>query len=123
MPQSANRPKQAKRRAPRTAWRPGQSGNPRGRPKLDRHVRDLARRYTEEAIEALANIMRDESESATARTRAAEVILDRGWGRPAPYEEAPSPGPKTPGDEMSEQEVDARIQQLLEVYEPLVAVT
>lgn len=67
--------------APKTAWRPGTSGNPGGRPKVVGHVRDLARTHTEEAIKALADIMRDPSEKGAARVRAAEALLDRAWGR------------------------------------------
>ena len=33
MPESANRAKSDKRKAPRSAWKQGQSGNPTGRPK------------------------------------------------------------------------------------------
>jgi hypothetical protein len=33
MPKSANTPRTDKRKAPKTAWKPGQSGNPAGRPK------------------------------------------------------------------------------------------
>jgi hypothetical protein len=34
----------------------GTSGNPRGRPKLLQDVRDLARKYTQEAIETFVHI-------------------------------------------------------------------
>lgn len=60
----------------------GQSGNPGGRPKELGHVRELARKHTEEAIQTLAAIMRDKNENSRARVAAAEAILDRGWGKP-----------------------------------------
>ena len=82
MKQSANRQKQTKRSAPSTAWKQGQSGNPSGRPKVDGHVRELARRYTMDAIETLVKIMHDGNETGSARVRAAECILSRGWGQP-----------------------------------------
>jgi hypothetical protein len=62
-------------------FRPGISGNPGGRPKEVGHVRELAREHTEEAIRTLAAIMQDGKEPAAARVRAAECLLDRGWGR------------------------------------------
>ncbi|WP_447986972.1 DUF5681 domain-containing protein [Nitrospira sp. Nam74] len=36
---------------PSTSWKPGQSGNPGGRPKVLIEVRDLARNHGREAIE------------------------------------------------------------------------
>jgi hypothetical protein len=45
-----------------------------------RRVRELARECTEEAVEALREIMLDPSTQAMARVRAAEAILARGWG-------------------------------------------
>jgi len=56
----------------------GQSGNPGGRPKEVGHVRELAKQYTEEAIETLVMIMRDESAPPRARSAAAETLLNRG---------------------------------------------
>jgi hypothetical protein len=62
-------------------FEPGQSGNPGGRPKVIAEVRDLARAYTVEAIEALAGITRDLDASAPARVAAATALLDRAWGK------------------------------------------
>ena len=76
-------------------------------------MRDLARRYTEEAIEALADIMRDGSETASARARAAEAILDRAWGKPVPYEAPATLNARHGTEEMSEAEIDARLKQLM----------
>jgi hypothetical protein len=42
----------------------------------------LARAYTEDAVNTLAGIMKRGGEEAN-RTRAAQVLLDRGWGKPA----------------------------------------
>ena len=63
-------------------FRPGQSGNPGGRPKGYGEIREIARQYTAEAIETLAAIMRTENAQPAARIAAATAILDRGWGRP-----------------------------------------
>ena len=52
-------------------WKPGQSGNPGGRPKVLADVQALARQYTTEAIETLRDIMRDKRAPAAARAAAA----------------------------------------------------
>jgi hypothetical protein len=70
--------------APRRRGRPfppGQSGNPGGRPRDVAHVRELAREYTADALAVLAELMADPHQPAAARTRAAEALLDRGWGK------------------------------------------
>ena len=64
-------------------FKPGQSGNPGGRPKVLAQVRELAREKSVEAINTLVAIMRDEAQDARARVAAANAILDRGWGKPA----------------------------------------
>jgi hypothetical protein len=62
-------------------FQPGQSGNPGGRPKEAAEVRELARSYTVEALEALAGLMRSGPPAVSAR--AAEALLERAWGRPS----------------------------------------
>lgn len=76
---SENRPK---RKAPKTAFQPGKSGNPGGRPKLPedvKHVRELAREYTVQAVETLVDVM--DKGGHAARVAAANAILERGWGK------------------------------------------
>lgn len=46
-----------------------------------REVTLLAREYTAEAIETLIEIMEDDDAPKAARARAAEILLDRGWGK------------------------------------------
>jgi hypothetical protein len=61
------------------------SGNPNGRPKPPEelvHVRENARAYTTEAVETLAEVMRDKGAPPSARVTAANALLDRGWGKP-----------------------------------------
>jgi len=45
-------------------------------------VQELARQYTEQAIETLAEIMNNHDAAAPARIAAAEALLNRGWGKP-----------------------------------------
>jgi hypothetical protein len=60
----------------------GNKANPGGRPKLPedvKHVRELAREYTQEAVKALVETIKDGGWSA--KVAAANVLLDRGWGK------------------------------------------
>jgi hypothetical protein len=41
----------------------------------------LARQYTTEAIEVLAEIVNDKRAPPAARATAAQALLDRGWGK------------------------------------------
>lgn len=73
---------QTKKKPRGKPFQPGQSGNPAGRPKLPedvKHVRELARQYTTEAIATLASVMADGS--GPAKVAAANAMLDRGWGK------------------------------------------
>src|SRR5277367_6492497 len=72
------RPKQTKRLAPRTAFKPGQSGNPGGRPAVVKDIQELARQHTPESVDALLAALKRPGE----RVRAAEVLLAYGYGRP-----------------------------------------
>lgn len=58
----------------------GQSGNPGGRPKETKDVRELARKHSQEAIEKLVHWMREGD--AKSSSAAAQALLDRAWGRP-----------------------------------------
>ena len=69
-----------KRKAPSTAFKKGQSGNPLERPTMDADVRDLARAYTVEAINTLAAIMQDDKSPTSVRMHAASILLDRRHG-------------------------------------------
>jgi hypothetical protein len=64
-------------------FRPGQSGNPGGRPKVLAEVRDLARASTLEALETIRHLMADEKIPPAIRLSAAEALLDRAWGKSA----------------------------------------
>ena len=63
------------------AFKPGESGNPGGRPKEAPEVKALAREHGPEAITKLASWMR--SDDPRASVAAAQALLDRGFGKPA----------------------------------------
>jgi hypothetical protein len=64
-----------------TRFKPGQSGNPGGKPKAIIEVAQAAREKTASAIETLNTIMIDPKATASARVSAAVAILERGWGK------------------------------------------
>lgn len=61
--------------------KPGEVRNPSGRPKIVREVALLARQYTVKAVRTLAEIMQNKKAHAGARVRAAELLLERGYGK------------------------------------------
>jgi hypothetical protein len=63
------------------AFQPGQSGNPGGRVGVDPKVREAARAFTDEAIAVLGAALK--SDDPRVAMKAAEVLLDRGWGKAA----------------------------------------
>lgn len=64
-------------------FKPGESGNPGGRPKDLAWVKELARRRTEDAIRTLGDIMLDVDMDGRTRVAAAQALLDRAWGKPS----------------------------------------
>jgi uncharacterized membrane protein len=61
-------------------FKPGQTGNPRGRAAEDRKVKLLARQHTDKAIAKLAEWMN--SDNPKASVSAACALLDRAYGKP-----------------------------------------
>lgn len=62
-------------------FKPGQSGNPGGRPKALVSLVELARSQTEASILTLIAIRDKENAPEGARVSAAQALLDRGWGK------------------------------------------
>ena len=73
------------------SWKPGQSGNPKGRPKgaktgrksdvLARTAKQRAELYVDEAFKLLSEAVRDTESPMSARVSAANAILDRAYGK------------------------------------------
>ena len=67
--------------------RPG-AGRPKGsKNRANKELRDLARTYTQDALETLAHIAQ-QGESEAARVQASVALLDRAWGKPRATVEA-----------------------------------
>ena len=69
------------------SWKPGQSGNPKGRPKgrqnevLARTAKERAEKYVDQAFRLLSKCVRDKDAPMSSRVSAASVILDRAYGK------------------------------------------
>jgi hypothetical protein len=61
----------------------GQSGNPGGKPKELRNVQLQARKISPLALRELKRILNDPQAGKQAKIAAAEVVLNRAWGRPS----------------------------------------
>ena len=80
---SANR-EGTERKAPKTAFKPGQSGNPKGRPKQTQEQKDALeqiRAMAPEAVAQLRKMINDPKTRADARIRAIEIVLERTYGK------------------------------------------
>ena len=80
MPSENNALTAIPRKLPGRPFEPGKSGNPGGRPRILADVQEAARKYTAEAMDTLATIMRDDKAPPATRVAAANSLLDRGWG-------------------------------------------
>jgi Family of unknown function (DUF5681) len=62
--------------------KPGESGNPSGRPREPAELKARARQHTATALETLVKVMTSEKATTSAKVAAARALLDRGYGRP-----------------------------------------
>lgn len=60
----------------------GQSGNPKGRPRIDETYKRLLKEHTAEAVQLLVETMQDETVGISTRVKCAESLLDRALGKP-----------------------------------------
>tara|TARA_R110000868_G_scaffold199448_2_gene446089 strand:+ start:479 stop:802 length:324 start_codon:yes stop_codon:yes gene_type:complete len=76
--------KKTERKAPPKAFKPGQSGNPAGRPKKTPEELDLiaaCKAKTPSALAVMVDIMENGEKEAT-RLQAAQSIIERAYGKP-----------------------------------------
>lgn len=86
------------------AWKPGQSGHPKGREKgIAKRVRDLIGNDPSQVLSVLLDIALSEREKSTDRIMAARELLDRGYGK------APTHAPVEGGDPLGKSELDEAI--------------
>lgn len=87
--QSENRLKTGRRKAPITAFRPGQSGNPGGRPKRTQQEWNLmaaCEAMTPEALKTIVHLMHH-ADKDSVRLQAATFIIERRYGKSVEHKE------------------------------------
>jgi hypothetical protein len=93
-------------------WKPGQSGNPAGRPKTVDDVSAIARSYGREALERVVTAMRNPDDKIAVP--AAIALWDRGYGKPNIRVETGGPQSITVLHLVAAREVSEEIQRALE---------
>ncbi len=89
MADSENRQKTGRRKAPITAFKPGQSGNPGGRPKRTQQEWDLmaaCESMTPEALKTIVHLMHH-ADKDSVRLQAATFIIERRYGKSVEHKE------------------------------------
>lgn len=68
----------------RQGWQPGQSGNPKGRPRTGHALAEAIRAKVDpvELAEIALGIARDAGEQAKDRLTAVKFLADHGWSKP-----------------------------------------
>jgi hypothetical protein len=100
----------SKRPAPRSAFKPGQSGNPAGRKKLPEDIKALAKAFAPEAFGIIIEIARDPDHAQ--RFQAAKEACDRAWGKATQAIDMQG-DLRVEVRGMSDEELDARIAALV----------
>lgn len=79
----AKRPYVRKKERPPHLWKPGQSGNPGGRPKKVHELAIRASQYTDAVFEQFEDMLKNPLTRDETRLAICRELLDRGFGRPA----------------------------------------
>ena len=79
-PSARNSQRSASSRGTGRPFAKGRSGNPGGRPKVEGEIRELAQKHGPDALKRLVELMKSENERVAVA--AAQVILDRAYGKP-----------------------------------------
>lgn len=85
-----------KRKAPKTAWAKGKSGNPTGRPKLHPDLRARIVAEVPKALKRVVEVLSDATAEHKDVIAAAKLIFE--WGIPKPAPETP----KETGDRLKD---------------------
>ena len=72
---------QPKRKAPKTAFRKGSTGNPHGRPKILKDIQALCRQSTPDNVKTLIQLTKA-ADSDAARIAAIKLLWAYGYGQP-----------------------------------------
>jgi hypothetical protein len=92
-----------------TRWKPGQSGNPKGRPKgIAKQARDLINDEPERLLTILLDVAEDPKAKPPERIAAINAYLDRAYGK------APQHAPVEGGDPLDRDQLDERIGSLVD---------
>ena len=81
-------PGNRKKTGNKTSFKPGQSGNPNGRPKrteAEKKVLEEIKKLAPSVPSVLKEILHDAASSPAYRLKAAEIILDRACGKAEAY--------------------------------------
>jgi len=62
-------------------FKPGESGNPSGRPKVPKEVKELLKARSVDAVNFIVSTMQDEKAKQDLRVKCAEIIIERAYGK------------------------------------------
>lgn len=109
------------KRAPSPAsWKPGQSGNPKGRPRKGDALSEAIREHVNptELIEVARGIMEDEDANQSVRLQAAQFLAERGYRRPVEqHEHGPIGASDDDGDADLEGLTPDELREIVEIGE------